>query len=138
MEYVTDFLASVGEWWSKRNIYEKSTLGLLFVLIFGGVTGLDGGRPIKLNRCQISDASDESNPRVYFDIEIDGKKAGRVTLELFVHAFPKTVENFRALCTGEKGVGQSGKPLHYKGSSFHRVIPGFMCQVSLRMSKNSH
>ena len=47
--------------------------------------------------------------------------------ELFANT-PKTSENFRALCTGEKGLGQKGKPLHYKGSGFHRIIPKFMAQ----------
>ncbi|KRY03972.1 Peptidyl-prolyl cis-trans isomerase, partial [Trichinella patagoniensis] len=49
-------------------------------------------------------------------------------MELFADTTPRTAENFRALCTGEKGIGKSGKPLHYKGSAFHRVIPQFMCQ----------
>ena len=48
--------------------------------------------------------------------------------QLFSDVVPKTAENFRALCTGEKGVGKSGKPLHYKNSIFHRIIPQFMIQ----------
>ncbi|KAL0082091.1 peptidyl-prolyl cis-trans isomerase cyp5 [Phycomyces blakesleeanus] len=67
-------------------------------------------------------------PKVFFDIAVNGKPAGRMTFKLFADTVPKTAENFRALCTGEKGIGKSGKPLHFKGSSFHRIIPGFMAQ----------
>jgi peptidyl-prolyl isomerase D len=66
--------------------------------------------------------------RVFFDVTIGGKSAGRVTFELYNDVVPKTAENFRALCTGEKGVGKMGKPLHFKGSIFHRVIKQFMIQ----------
>ena len=67
-------------------------------------------------------------PRVYFDMTIGGEAAGRIVFELFTDTTPKTAENFRALCTGEKGEGKLGKPLHYKGSTFHRCIKNFMLQ----------
>merc|ERR1711972_385610 len=66
--------------------------------------------------------------KVFFDMTIGGADAGRIEMELREDVVPKTAENFRALCTGEKGMGKSGKPLTFKGSSFHRVIPDFMCQ----------
>src|ERR1700734_4487641 len=61
------------------------------------------------------------HPRCYLDITANGKKLGRIVVELRQDVVPKTAENFRALCTGEKGFG-------FKGSPFHRIIPGFMCQ----------
>ena len=69
-----------------------------------------------------------TRPRVFFDITVGGRATGRIVMELYADIVPKTAENFRALCTGEKGTGKSGKPLHFKGSKFHRVIPNFMCQ----------
>ena len=70
----------------------------------------------------ISMRNDGINP-VYFIFSV-----GRVVLELFKDVVPKTAENFRALCTGEKGTGLSGKPLHYKGSVFHKAVSQFMIQ----------
>ena len=69
-----------------------------------------------------------ANPRVFFDITIGNKPAGRIVFELFADTVPKTAENFRALCTGEKGMGKQGKPLHYKGVRLHRVQQGFVAQ----------
>jgi peptidyl-prolyl isomerase F (cyclophilin D) len=63
------------------------------------------------------------NPRVYFDMLADGTSLGRIVMELRADVVPKTAENFRALCTGEKGA-----EYHFKNSPFHRVIPNFMCQ----------
>jgi len=70
----------------------------------------------------------DTRPKVWFDISIAGTKAGRLNFVLFSDITPICAENFRCLCTGEKGVGKSGKNLHYKGSSFHRIIPQFMLQ----------
>jgi cyclophilin family peptidyl-prolyl cis-trans isomerase len=59
--------------------------------------------------------------KVFFDVSIGGAAPGKVVMELFNEQVPKTAENFRALCTGEKGFG-------FKGCEFHRIIKGFMCQ----------
>ncbi|CAM6084387.1 unnamed protein product [Calypogeia fissa] len=90
-----------------------------FLLLTTAVVTVQGSKKQKL---------DTITHRVFFDVEIGGESAGRIEMGLFGKAAPKTVDNFRALCTGEKGNGKSGKPLHYKGSIFHRIIPGFMLQ----------
>src|SRR3954452_6309685 len=66
------------------------------------------------------------NPKVFFEVAVDGKAAGRVEMELFADTCPRTAENFLQLCVGT--TSKAGAPLAFKGSSFHRVIPGFMCQ----------
>lgn len=70
---------------------------------------------------------------MFFEIGIKHRNKvesiGKVSFELYTTLFPKTAENFRCLCTGEKGKSPSGKPLHYKGTSFHRIEPGFVVQV---------
>lgn len=73
--------------------------------------------------------SEKENPRCFFDISIGDERVGRIVFELFADKCPKTVDNFRALCVGDKGnASKSGKPLHYKGCTFHRIIKGFMVQ----------
>jgi len=73
-------------------------------------------------------AQEKERSRVFFDISIGNQPAGRITFELYDDVVPRTAENFRALCTGEKGIGKTGVPLSYKGSTFHRVIKQFMIQ----------
>ena len=73
---------------------------------------------------------DSQNSYVFLDISIDSSPVGRIEFELFSKDLPKTCENFRSLCTGEKGFTQTqpNTRLHYKNSFFHRIIPGFICQ----------
>ncbi|XP_041115173.1 E3 SUMO-protein ligase RanBP2-like isoform X2 [Polyodon spathula] len=80
------------------------------------MTQLDAGQVSR-----VMELSMESNPIVYFDISLDGEPIGRITMELFSHIVPKTAENFRALCIGERGFG-------FRNSIFHRIIPDFVCQ----------
>ncbi|CAM9250036.1 unnamed protein product [Choristocarpus tenellus] len=69
-----------------------------------------------------------NNPKCFFDIKVGDNEPQRITMELWAHICPKTCANFLHLCKGDKGKTSSGKPLHYKGSIFHRVIKNFMLQ----------
>eukprot|EP00928_Gymnodinium_smaydae_P047832 TRINITY_DN31954_c0_g1_i1.p2 TRINITY_DN31954_c0_g1~~TRINITY_DN31954_c0_g1_i1.p2 ORF type:complete len:229 (+),score=63.78 TRINITY_DN31954_c0_g1_i1:139-825(+) len=74
-------------------------------------------------------AGDDGAVYVYLEVEISSVNIGRMIFKLYSNICPKTVENFRSLCTGERGTGLMTKlPLHFKGAKFHRIIPGFMAQ----------
>ena len=91
---------------SEKEVYERMTTKLVY-------------KEYNIGRAKLS-----AYPRVYFDLEINGRRLpNRVIFELFIDRCPKTCENFRALCTGELGVSsRTGTKLHYKGTRFHRAF----------------
>jgi Cyclophilin type peptidyl-prolyl cis-trans isomerase/CLD len=119
-------------WFLSLPTLQKVVLGGMLFLMLAGFTGLDGGKSVLIPPISLSDVSSEDNPRVFLDVSVGDKLMGRIILELFSNKVPITAENFRALCTGEKGKGRSGKPLHYKGSTFHRISK---CNVDIKYEK---
>ena len=99
----------------------RSTFSFALLVLYVAASTVAAGDKYKPHH-----AVDPKNPRVFFDISIGDKAAGRIEFELFADTCPKTAENFLKLCVGTKN--KDGKTLHFKGSTFHRVIPGFMCQ----------
>lgn len=87
-----------------------------------GQTSSDASCTSSPQMSRVQEHSRDTNPRVFLNVAADGESLGTITIELFSHIVPKTAENFRALCTGERGFG-------FQDSIFHRVIPSFMCQV---------
>merc|ERR1712070_734308 len=99
---------------------EKATFGGMFAK--GGVSMYDDKKGAIIPNAK------GDNPHVFFDMKQGDDDLGRIVMQIYQDVTPKTAENFRALCTGEKGDGNQGKPLHYKGCTFHRCIKDFMIQ----------
>ncbi len=102
----------------------------LIISSFTFLLGCDVDKPDKKPAEKVVEKAATGNvtSKVFFDVSIGDEDAGRIVMGLYGEDVPRTAENFRCLCTGEKGMGKLGKPLHYKGSIFHRVIPRFMLQ----------
>jgi len=111
-------LAQLKEAQAEAKQKEKNAFGGMF----GKVSMYDDKQGIVLPNAK------GDNPHVFFQIKQGDEDLGRIVMQLYSDITPKTADNFRALCTGQKGVGKAGKPLHYKGCAFHRVIKGFMIQ----------
>ncbi|KAH0997523.1 hypothetical protein GBA52_021387 [Prunus armeniaca] len=102
----------------------RTTSFLLCTLVLFGTLALIQAKKSKEDLKEVTH-------KVFFDVEIAGKPAGRVVIGLFGKTVPKTagiVVNNHSFWVGSKGIGKSGKPLHFKGSKFHRIIPSFMIQ----------
>ncbi|KAL4569685.1 hypothetical protein LXL04_025327 [Taraxacum kok-saghyz] len=100
----------------------------LVILFIGGIFIFLAFSSFSQQEEDIVEEFHEITHRTFLDVDIDKQRLGRIVIGLYGEVVPKTVENFRALCTGEFGKGKSGKALHYKGIPFHRIIPGFMIQ----------
>jgi peptidylprolyl isomerase len=111
-------LAQLKEALAEAKKREKNAFGG----IFGKVSMYDDKKGIVVPNAK------GDNPHVFFDVKHGDEELGRIIMQLYRDITPKTAENFRALCTGEKGEGKMGKPLHFKGCTFHRVIKDFMIQ----------
>lgn len=94
LDVIVSFWEGLREFWAARTLFERIFLGGTLFFIFAGFTGLDGGEAKRLNEIPLEEAKSPNNPRVFFDIEIDGQKAGRIVMELFANHVPRTAENF--------------------------------------------